>query len=87
MYIYIYIHTYIHVYPKTLHKHDIQNGREIFWPSRNDKNHLEKVRRNEPTMTKMLSEKNRESRNSCAVKIAGVGAGGMMTLEKVGALV
>jgi len=62
-------------------------GKNFGHPARNEKNHLEKVRRNEPTMTKMLSEKNRESRNSCTVKVAGVGAGGMMTLEKVGALV
>jgi len=39
-----------------------------------------------PGMKKMKLEK-MESRNSCSVKVGGVGVEGMATLSKVGALV
>jgi len=48
---------------------------------------LKKVRRNKPKITKISIGKNRTSRNSCAVKVGGVSIEGMITLQKVGALV
>jgi len=47
---------------------------------------LKKVKRNKPKTIKILLEK-MESRNSCSVKVGGVGVEGMATLSKVGALV
>jgi len=43
-------------------------------------------RRNEPKTMKILSGKISESRNSCSVKVGGVGVEDMMSLRKIGTL-
>ena len=48
----------------------------IFW---------EKVRRNKPKTANILIDKTGESRNSCIVKVGGVGVEDMMMSEEVGA--
>jgi hypothetical protein len=56
-----------------------QTGLEEIWPSGlNEKFNLKKVKRNKPKTTK-ISKKNKESRNSCRVKVRGVGVKGMIT--------
>ena len=65
----------------------IQTGREEIWPFvRNEKNQIGKSEEKWPKPIKNLLEK-MESRNSCSVKVGGVGVEGMATLSKVGALV
>jgi len=63
------------------------------WPERNlairpeRKNQLGKSEQKYITNNKNLHRKNGKSRNSCAVKVESVGDEGVMTLQKVGALV
>ena len=44
-------------------------------------------RRNEPKAMNILSGKSIESRNSCSVKVGGVGVEEIMSLRKIGTLV